>query len=185
MFDFLLFIYSFRYYVLSIYFYMGCSALYYSTYKWGELPGTTTSPELKVGSCPNNDNSVQIFFCPFLGSIQIILFFESVAAEKTARICREFTFIVCLFLLCLNSDFKNSFVTCPWVCDLLMSFSINDFFLLSWALLEVQACWMGKYYPKMQCSMTTDALSIFGTKPKIALTGVRSRVRESLAKWLI
>ena len=24
---------------------------------------------LKVGSCPNNDNSVQIFFCPFLCSI--------------------------------------------------------------------------------------------------------------------
>ena len=39
----------------------------------------------------------------------------------------------------------------------------------------------GKYYPKMYCSMMTDALSNFGAKPKIALTGVRSRVRESLA----
>ena len=38
---------------------------------------------------------------------------------------------------------------------------------------------MGKYYPKIYCSMTTDALSIFGAKPKIALTGVRSRVWES------
>ena len=42
---------------------------------------------LKVGSCSNNDNSVQIFFCPFLCSILIILFFESVAAEKTAKFC--------------------------------------------------------------------------------------------------
>ena len=42
---------------------------------------------LKVGSCPNDDNSVQIFFCPFLCSIQIILYFEFVAAKKTARFC--------------------------------------------------------------------------------------------------
>ena len=42
---------------------------------------------LKVGSCPNNGNSVQTFFCPFLCSIQIVLFFESVAAMKTARFC--------------------------------------------------------------------------------------------------
>ena len=37
---------------------------------------------------------------------------------------------------------------------------------------------MGKYYPKMHCSMAIAALSIFGAKLKIALTGVRSRVRE-------
>ena len=43
----------------------------------------------------------------------------------------------------------------------------------------------GKCYPKMQCSMTIAALSIFGTKTKIALTGVGGRVRESLAKCLI
>ena len=35
----------------------------------------------------------------------------------------------------------------------------------------------GKYYPKMHCSMAIAALSIFGAKLKIALTGVRSRVR--------
>ena len=34
----------------------------------------------------------------------------------------------------------------------------------------------GKYYPKMYCSMAIAALSIFGAKLKIALTGVRSRV---------
>ena len=44
---------------------------------------------------------------------------------------------------------------------------------------------MGKYYPEMHRNMTTDALSIFGAKTKIALTVVRSGVRESLSKWLI
>ena len=38
----------------------------------------------------------------------------------------------------------------------------------------------GKYYPKMHCIMAIVALSIFGAKLKIGLTGVRSRVRESL-----
>ena len=38
---------------------------------------------------------------------------------------------------------------------------------------------------KMHCSMGIHALSIFGAKLKIALTGVQSRVRESLAKQLI
>ena len=40
---------------------------------------------------------------------------------------------------------------------------------------------MGVYFPKMECNMTISAFSIFGAKTKIALTGVRSRVRESLA----
>ena len=44
---------------------------------------------------------------------------------------------------------------------------------------------MDKYCPKMQCRMAIAELSGFGTKIKIALTGVRSRDRESLAKWLI
>ena len=39
---------------------------------------------------------------------------------------------------------------------------------------------MGKLYIKMPCSMTIAALSILGVKTKIALTGVRSSVRESL-----
>ena len=37
----------------------------------------------------------------------------------------------------------------------------------------------------MQCSMLIVVLSISGSKMKIALTDVRSRVRESLAKQLI
>ena len=48
---------------------------------------------------------------------------------------------------------------------------------------------MGKYYFKMHCSMTSDDnhsyIVNFGAKLKIALTDVRSRVKESLAKWLI
>ena len=42
-----------------------------------------------------------------------------------------------------------------------------------------------KYHPKMQCSITIATLSIFGVKTKTALTGVPSRVRESLASQLI
>ena len=38
---------------------------------------------------------------------------------------------------------------------------------------------MGEHYSKMQCSITIAMLSIFGAKTKIALTGVRSRVRDS------
>ena len=41
---------------------------------------------------------------------------------------------------------------------------------------------MGKYYPKRHCNMAIAALSILGAKLKIALTSVRSRVRESLPK---
>ena len=40
---------------------------------------------------------------------------------------------------------------------------------------------MGKHYPKMQCIMTTAALSILARKQK-HIYGVCSRVRESLAK---
>ena len=39
---------------------------------------------------------------------------------------------------------------------------------------------MGQNYSKMQYSTTIATVSIFGAKTKIALTGVRSRVRESL-----
>ena len=42
---------------------------------------------LKVGSCPNDENFVQIIFCPFLCSILIILLSEYVPAKKTARLC--------------------------------------------------------------------------------------------------
>ena len=54
---------------------------------------------LKVGSCPNDDNFVQIFFCPFLYSNLIILFAECVPAKKTARFCWEFTFYSFVYFL--------------------------------------------------------------------------------------
>ena len=44
---------------------------------------------------------------------------------------------------------------------------------------------MGKHYPKKQCSIMIATLSVFGAKTKIVLTGVRSRVRESLASQII
>ena len=44
---------------------------------------------------------------------------------------------------------------------------------------------MGKHYSNMLCSMMVAAMSMFGVKTKIALTGVRNRVRESLELQLI
>ena len=44
---------------------------------------------------------------------------------------------------------------------------------------------MGKHDPKMQCSIMIATVSIFGARTKTALTGVRSRVGESLASQLI
>ena len=43
----------------------------------------------------------------------------------------------------------------------------------------------GQILPQIHRSMTSVALSIFGAKPEIELTGVRGIVRESLASWLI
>ena len=45
--------------------------------------------------------------------------------------------------------------------------------------------YMGKHYPKMQCSIMIAMLPIFGARTKIELTGVRSRVRESPVSQLI
>ena len=42
-----------------------------------------------------------------------------------------------------------------------------------------------KSYPVIQGRMTSAAFSTFGAKSKIALTGVCSRDRESLAKRLV
>ena len=73
-----------------------------------------------------------------------------------------------------------------------MSFSKNYFFSRhGLSRRSRHGEWMGKYYPKMHCSMAISALSIFGAKQKkkkkkkIALTGVRGRVRETLTKRLI
>ena len=63
-----------------------------------------------------------------------------------------------------------------------MSFSKNYFFSsheFFWRPIHGE---LVNITPKMHCSMAIAALSIFGAKLKIALTGVRSRVRESLAK---
>ena len=58
-------------------------------------------------------------FCSVLFCVvfEEILCSESVAAEKTARFCLEFTFFICLLPLCWNSDSENSFVRCRYVCD--------------------------------------------------------------------
>ena len=44
---------------------------------------------------------------------------------------------------------------------------------------------MGKYYPNIHCSHDNSCVVNLGVKLKIALTGVRNRIKESLAKRLI
>ena len=66
-----------------------------------------------------------------------------------------------------------------------MSFSKKYFFSLVLGSPGGPDMVKGKYYPKMYCSMAIAASSIFGAKLKIVLTGVHSRVRESLANRLI
>ena len=52
-------------------------------------------------------------FVLFCVVVEEILYSESVAAEKTAKFCLEFTCCICLVPLCWNSDSKNSVVTFP------------------------------------------------------------------------
>ena len=59
------------------------------------------------------------------------------------------------------------------------------FFLVMYSPQGPDMVIMDKHIPKMQCSITITRLSIFGAKTKTALTGVRSRVKESLASQLI
>ena len=54
---------------------------------------------LKVGSCPNDENSVQILFCAFMCSFRIFLSSESIAVEKTARFCSEFWVLSLVYFL--------------------------------------------------------------------------------------
>ena len=60
---------------------------------------------LKVGSCPNDDNSVQILFCLFLCSISIILCFESVAVQKTQDFAENSCFFRFLIFFVLEFQF--------------------------------------------------------------------------------
>ena len=74
------------------------------------------SHALKVGSCPNNIIDTKFCFVLFCVVFEEIYDSGSVAVEKTARFCLEFTFFFIFFFffyMCSNSDSKNSFVTCP------------------------------------------------------------------------
>ena len=62
---------------------------------------------LNVGSCTNNDKSVQKIFLTFLCRIEMFIFSEYVAAEKTARFAKNCPFSYIFFLvqtMCWNSD---------------------------------------------------------------------------------
>ena len=60
---------------------------------------------LKDGSCPNDDNNVRLFG-PFLSSICILLFFKDFAAEKTADLTENFSFLFFYFLCVGISSLK-------------------------------------------------------------------------------
>ena len=62
--------------------------------------------DLKVGSCPTYDNSVQILFCPFLCSINFI-FCIWCCRENPQDFTENSHFFVCLFPLCWNSHSKQ------------------------------------------------------------------------------
>ena len=124
-------------------------------------------------------------FVLFCVAIKYFNFLNLFLPRKSQEFAENLPFFICLFPLCWNSSSKNSFVTWPQVGEFWCHSLKIIFFLNLWALLEVQTWWLGKYYPKRHCSMAIAVLSIFGAKLKIALTGVRSRVRESLTKRLI
>ena len=69
---------------------------------------------LKVASCPNDNDSVLFFFfvC-FCVVFEYCYFLNLLLPRKPQDFAENSRFFVCLFLLCWNSDSKNSFVTCP------------------------------------------------------------------------
>ena len=73
---------------------------------------------LKVGSCPNDDNFVQILFCPFLCSIKSFYFLNLFLPRNLQDFAESSRLFVCLFPLCWNSESKNSFMTYPLVADI-------------------------------------------------------------------
>ena len=68
---------------------------------------------LKVGSCPNNDKSVQFFFVLFCVAFKYFYFLNLFLPRKPQDFAENLPFFVCLFPLCWNFNSKNSFVTCP------------------------------------------------------------------------
>ena len=81
-----------------------CRLIFYQHRKNKATPNLkafySTAKALKVGSCPNDENSVQISFYAFMCSIRIFMRSESVAVEKTARFCLEFCVLSFVYFLC-------------------------------------------------------------------------------------
>ena len=116
-------------------------------------------------------------FCPFLCSFWRNFMFWICCCWETARFCLEFTgFFLFVYFLYVGIPILKIVLshTDKWLVSDVILLKLS--FLLSWALLGVQAWWMGKHYPKMQCSITIVMLSSLRSRTKIALTGVCSRV---------
>ena len=62
---------------------------------------------LKVGSCPNHDNFVQIFFfIMFCVVFKYFYFLNLFLPRKQRDLDENSRFFICLFPLCWNSDLK-------------------------------------------------------------------------------
>ena len=68
---------------------------------------------LKVGSCPESDKSVQLFFVLFCVAFKLFYFLNLLLPRKLQDFAENTPFFVYLYPLCWNSNSKNSFVTCP------------------------------------------------------------------------
>ena len=68
---------------------------------------------LKVGSCPNGDIFVQIFFILFCVVFKYFYFLNLFLPRNPQDFAESSCFFICLFPLCWNSDSKNSFIEYP------------------------------------------------------------------------
>ena len=148
------------------------------------IKSTFVSWQLKVGSWPIDDNSVQIFYLSF--SMQYLLNFNFWICccwenrKNLLRICVfSFVYFFCIGILLywIVLSHVHKWVTSDVILYKLIFFSHE----LSWRSRNGE--WVN-IFSKMECSMMTVVYLIFGAKTKIAITGVHSEVREPLTKQL-
>ena len=83
-----------------------------STVAFQANPRSNAVLKLKVGSCPNNDNSVHFFSVLFCVAFIYFYVLNLFLPRKRQDFAANVPFFVCLLPLCWNSNSKNSFVTC-------------------------------------------------------------------------
>ena len=71
---------------------------------------------LKVGSCPNDDNSVHLFCSIFYVVFKYILFAESVVAKKTPQDFAENLHFLFVYFLCVGIPILNKVLSHAHMC---------------------------------------------------------------------